>query len=84
MAEAEIGTVVHYFDRPQVAVVRILVGDVAVGDTLHFRGHTTEFTETVGSMEVDHKPVERAGAGAEIAIKVIGRARVHDKVLKAT
>lgn len=84
MAEVEIGTVVHYFDRPQVAVVRILVGDVAVGDTLHFRGHTTEFTETVGSMEVDHKPVERAGAGAEIAIKVIGRARVHDKVLKAT
>lgn len=84
MSEIEIGTVVHYFDRPQVAVVRIVVGEIAVGDTLHFRGHTTDFSEAVASMELDHKPVERAGAGAEVAIKVIGRARVHDKVLKMT
>jgi putative protease len=84
VSEIEIGTVVHYFDRPQVAVVRIVVGEIAVGDTLHFRGHTTDFSEAVASMELDHKPVERAGAGAEVAIKVIGRARVHDKVLKMT
>jgi len=84
MPEVEIGTVVHYFDRPQVAVVRIAAGDIAVGDTLHFHGHTTDFSETVGTMEVDHRPVERAGAGAEVVIKVVGRARVHDKVFKAT
>jgi len=84
MPEQEIGTVTHYFDRPQVAIVQLTVGEVAVGDTLRFHGHTTEFTETVGSMEVDHQKVDRARAGQEVAIKVVGRARAHDKVLKVT
>lgn len=83
MSEIEIGTVVHYFDRPQVAVVRIDAGEIAVGDSLHFRGHTTDFSETVDSMEVDHQRVERAATGAEVAIHVVGRARTHDKVFKA-
>jgi putative protease len=84
MTEQEIGSVTHYFDRPQVAIVRVTAGEIAVGDTLHFRGHTTEFTEKVTSMEVEHQKVERARAGEEVAIKVIGRARVHDKVSRVT
>ena len=84
MAEQEIGTVTHYFDRPQVAIVRVTAGEIALGDMLRFHGHTTEFTEQVTSMEVEHQKVERAGAGAEVAIKVIGRARVHDKVCRVT
>ncbi|MBI1967382.1 MAG: hypothetical protein HYS40_05290 [Gemmatimonadetes bacterium] len=82
MAEHEIGTVTHYFDRLQVAVVQLTAGEIAIGDRIHFRGHTTEFTETVTSMEVDHRKVERAKAGEEVAIQVVGRARLHDKVLK--
>lgn len=82
MREEEIGSVIHYFDHPHVAVVHVSGGEIRLGDTLHFRGHTTEFTEEVTSMEVDHQPVERAGPGEEVAIKVIGRTRKHDKVLK--
>ena len=82
MPEQEIGVVTHYFDQPQVAVVKLSAGQVGLGDTLRFHGHTTEFTESVTSMEVDHQRVERATAGQEIAIKVIGRARRHDKVFK--
>jgi len=74
--------VTHYFDQPKVAVVQLTTGEVVLGDTLHFRGHTTEFTETIGSMEVDHQRVERAGAGEEVAIQVVGRVRKHDKVFK--
>lgn len=84
MPEQEIGVVTHYFDQPHVAVVQITSGEVGLGDTLHFRGHTTEFTETVTSMEVDHKKVERAQAGEEVAIQVVGRTRRHDKVFKGT
>jgi translation initiation factor IF-2 len=80
--EQEIGVVTHYFDQPKVAVVRLSAGEIVLGDTLHFRGHTTEFTETVGSMEVDHQRVERAQAGEEVAIQVVGRVRKHDKVFK--
>ncbi|MGH7569318.1 MAG: EF-Tu/IF-2/RF-3 family GTPase [Gemmatimonadales bacterium] len=83
MPEEEIGTVVHFFGGPSVAVVRLTAGEVAIGDTVRFVGHTTDFSETVTSMEVDHKKVERARAGEEVAIQVVGRARPHDKVLRA-
>lgn len=82
MAEQPIGTVTHFFKGPSVAVVKITEGHIAVGDQLHFVGHTTDFTETVTSMEVDHEKVEQAGVGDEIAIQVIDRARQHDQVFK--
>ena len=84
MAEQLVGIVTHFFKGPSVAVVKLSdEGHIAVGDRLHFHGHTTDFTETVESMEVEHQKVERAAAGDEIAIKVIERARQHDQVFKA-
>jgi putative protease len=82
MAEDLIGSVTHFFKGPSVAVVKVTEGEVAVGDEIHFVGHTTDFTERVTSMEVDHKKVERAGVGDEIAIQVVDRARPHDQVFK--
>lgn len=82
MEEMEIGVVTHYFDRPGVAVIKLTDGELALGDTIRFHGHTSDFTERVESMEVDHQKVERATAGDEVAVKVIERARAHDRVLK--
>lgn len=82
MAEKLIGSVTHFFKGPSVAVVKVTEGEVAVGDEIHFVGHTTDFTERVTSMEVDHKKVERAAVGDEIAIQVVDRARPHDQVYK--
>jgi len=45
MPEQLIGTVVHYFKGPSVAVVRVTEGTLAVGDRIRFHGHTTDFTE---------------------------------------
>ncbi|NIM48450.1 MAG: translation elongation factor-like protein [Gemmatimonadales bacterium] len=84
MPEQLVGTVTHYFKGPGVAVVKVTDGEVAVGDEVHFLGHTTDFTERITSMEVEHKKVERAKAGEEIAIQVVERARPHDQVLKIT
>jgi len=84
MPEQLIGTVVHYFKGPSVAVVRLTDGELAVGDRVRFHGHTTEFTEQVTSMEVDHKKVERTKAGEEVAIQVTDRTRHHDQVFKVT
>ena len=84
MPEELVGTVVHYFKGPSVAVVRVTEGELAVGDRIRFHGHTTEFTEELTSMEVDHRKVERATAGQEVAIQVTDRAREHDQVLKVT
>ncbi len=84
MPEQEIGTVVHFFGGPSVAIVKLTEGELAVGDTVRFQGHTTDFTETVASMELDHQQVSRATAGQEVAVKVASRVRPHDKVLKVT
>jgi translation elongation factor EF-1alpha len=84
MPEQPVGTVVHYFKGPSVAVVRLTDGELAVGDRVRFHGHTTDFTEQVTSMEVNHQKVQRATAGEEVAIQVTDRARQHDQVLKVT
>jgi len=84
MPEQLIGTVVHYFKGPSVAVVRVTEGDLAVGDQVRFHGHTTDFTEQIASMEVNHQKVERARPGEEVAIQVTDRTRQHDQVLKVT
>lgn len=84
MPDELIGTVTHFFKGPSVAVVRLTEGELALGNEIHFVGHTTDFTEKIGSMEVDHEKVELAKRGDEIAIQVIERARVHDKVFKVS
>src|SRR5574342_628915 len=65
MAERLVGMVTHYFPGPNVAVVKLVEGELAVGDHVHFLGHTTDFEEDVGSMEVQHHKVDRANPGDE-------------------
>ncbi|HEY6060487.1 MAG TPA: hypothetical protein VIV10_07880 [Gemmatimonadales bacterium] len=84
MPEQLVGTVSHYFKGPSVAIVRLTAGPLAVGDRIRFHGHTTDFTEQITSMEVNHQKVERANAGEEVAIQVTDRAREHDQVLRVT
>lgn len=82
MPEQPVGVVTHFFKGPSVAIVSVTEGELAVGDEIHIVGHTSDFTEKITSMEVDHEVVERATKGHEVAIKVVERARPHDKVMK--
>lgn len=82
MAEKRIGEVAKYFSKPSVAAVKIEEGDVVIGDSLKFSGHTTDFTDVVNSMEVDNKSVQKAVAGDFIGLKVSNRVRPGDEVFK--
>ena len=84
MAEERIGTVTHYFGKLQVAVVEIETGSLSVGDTIHIKGHTSDFTQTVDSMQIEHDQVESASAGQSVGMKVKEHARSHDEVFKVT
>ena len=84
MAEEEIGRVTHYFGKIGVAAIEITKGELSVGDTIHFKGHTSDFKQTVDSMEIDGESVERASTGKNVGIKVIEHAREHDVVYKVT
>jgi translation elongation factor EF-Tu-like GTPase len=84
MAEEKIGVITHYFGKIGVAAVRITGGVLNVGDRIHVKGHTSDFTQTVDSMEVEHKLVQVARAGEEIGLKTVAHAHEHDLVLKVT
>lgn len=82
MTEKKIGEVVKFFAKPSVAAVHITDGELQVGDSIKFSGHTTEFTDVIQSMEVDNKPVQKAIAGQSIGLKVSDRVRQGDEVFK--
>lgn len=79
--EKQIGEVTHYYGHLEVAIVKF-DRSVKVGETVHFKGHTTDFTETINSIQFDHKDVEEAKKGQEVGIKVSEKVRQGDKVLE--
>ncbi|TFG92476.1 MAG: translation elongation factor-like protein [Syntrophobacterales bacterium] len=82
MGEEKIGEVMKYFSKPSVAAVKITAGELRAGDTVKFSGHTTDFEDTINSMEIDNKQIEKATAGDYIGIKVSDRVRPGDEMLK--
>ncbi len=84
MTEEKIGTVIHYWSNIGVAGVHITDGELKVGDTIHIKGHTSDFTQAVDSIQVDNESVEVAKAGDDVGLKVIDFAREHDEVFKVT
>lgn len=84
MIEEEIGVVSHYFDKIGVTAIEITNGKLSVGDTIHIKGHTTDLTTTVESMQIEHDNVNEATKGDAVGIKVAVKVRQHDKVFKVT
>jgi putative protease len=71
MAEKKIGEVVKYFTKPSVAAVKVVEGELVVGDSIKFSGHTTDFIDVIKSMEVENKSVQKAVAGDFIGVQLI-------------
>ncbi len=82
MAEKKVGIITHYFDKIGVAVVKITERDLKVGDTIHIKGHTSDFTQRIESMQVEHKDVVEAKVGEAVGLRVTDHAREHDEVFK--
>ena len=81
MEEKEIGTVNHYYSKLSVGIIQ-LTDSLKVGDTIHIKGHSEDFTQTVSSMQVDYKDMKEAAAGQAAAIKVDQKVHQNDKVYK--
>jgi len=78
--EEEIGMVDHYYGHAHVAGVWLKNGKLKIGDRLHFKGHTTDFMETVSSLQIEHMDVREADRGAHVGIPVHEKTREHDRV----
>lgn len=77
-----VGEVTHFFSRIQVVVVKIKRGTLSAGDKIRVRGASSDFVQSVGSMQIESVDVKSARSGQLIGLKVVKPARVGDKVYK--
>jgi len=82
MPEEQVAVVAKFFAKPSVAALEVTSGTIKTGDLLKYKGHTTDFTEEVTSMEIDNQSIEEAKVGDLIGVKVKERVRENDKVYK--
>ena len=80
--EVKVGRVTHYFSHLGVAGVLVEAEALKVGDIIRIEGHTTDFTQQVSSMQLDHVPIHEAKPGQDIGLKVAEHVREHDVVFK--
>jgi len=83
MTETEIGKITHYYTNIGVGIVE-LSDTLKVGETIHIKGATTDFTQIVESMQIEHKEQEVAKKGDVIGLKVEKQVRENDVVYKVT
>ncbi|MBI4436457.1 MAG: hypothetical protein HY590_03455 [Candidatus Omnitrophica bacterium] len=81
MEEKEVGVITHYFGKVGVGMIQ-LTDSIKVGDTIHIKGHGYDFTQQVGSMQIDYKNIETAAVGQEVGLKVDQKVHPNDKVYK--
>jgi putative protease len=67
--EKVLGRIEHYFDKIQVAALSVKA-PFKVGDTIHIKGHTTDFNQTIESMQIEHQSVSSVKKGDDVGIKV--------------
>ncbi len=82
MAEQLIGKVTHYFGKAKVAAFEITDGQLNVGDTIHIVGHSSDFTQKIDSMQIEHAAVQSAKVGDNVGVQVVEHAREHDQVYR--
>ena len=79
-----IGVVTHFYGAPSVAIVKLETGTLRIGDTIHFQGHTTDFSQRVESLQVEHAAVDAVGPSDDFGVRVTQQVREHDVVYKVT
>lgn len=77
-----VGIVTHYYNHLSVAIIKLETASLREGELVRIKGHTSDFTQRVESMEVDHEQVSEAHPGQSLGLRVKEHAREHDVVYK--
>ena len=81
MEEKEIGKITHYYGNISVGIIE-LSDTLKVGETIHVKGHSEDFTQAIDSMQIEHASVSEAKAGDSVGIKVAQKVHPQDTVFK--
>ena len=76
-----IGEITHYFGHCKAGVIK-LKAPISSGDTIHIKGHTTDFKQKIASLQMDNKPIESATKDQEAGFLAKKRVRSGDKVYR--
>ncbi|MBI4231686.1 hypothetical protein HY605_00520 [Candidatus Peregrinibacteria bacterium] len=76
-----IGTCEGYFDKIDVAIIK-LISPLRLGDTILFERQNGLFEQAVNSMQIDRRDVRLAPTGSDIGLKVSLAPRVGAAVYK--
>ena len=74
-----IGKITHFYSHLGVGIIA-LTAPLKVGDSLHIKGHTTDFTQPVDSLQLNHQDITAAKSGDEVGIKLDQKVRHGDAV----
>lgn len=77
----KVGDVSHYFTKISVAIVEVTAA-MRIGDSISIKGMTTNFEQSVESMQIEGEDIEEAKAGDSIGMKVVDRVRKGDVVYR--
>lgn len=80
--ENVVGKVTHYFPRVRAAAIKLKVA-LKLGDRVRIKGHTTDFTQEITSLQIDRQSITQARRGQEIGLLVDSRVRRKDIVYRA-
>ena len=80
MDEQLIGVVSNYFGNISVAAFEITNGKLKIGDYIHLKGHITDFSIKVESIQSENNAIDLAKKGDDIGIKIDQKVRRGDKV----
>ena len=77
----EIGQITHFFSKINVAVLDLTL-PLTVGDCILVKGPSTDFEQTVESIQIDRKDIHQAEGNQSIGLKMAQPVKVKDVVYK--
>ena len=63
-------------------MIEITAGSLKVGETIRIKGHTSDFTQTVESLQQEHLQIPELKTGASAGMKVKEPVREGDKIYR--
>ena len=75
-----LGKVTHYYPKIKVAEIKLENRGVKRGQNIIIEGNTTYLEQSIDSIEIENKKIKTAKKGEQVAIKVLTRTRINDKV----
>ena len=79
--EVLIGKITHFFPKVGAGVIKLKTG-LAIRDTIHIKGCTSDFNQNITSLQINNKPVKKAPKGKLVGFLSARRVRRNDKVYK--